>query len=112
MNYTLTLTLNLNITKEQIDEIIDTAGYGIGYWAKVAIIDDDYYQVVCEDGVRYILTNDAICTGINQYITNGNMPYNIMEFDGNNINLDTTMVDSVVADMIIQYACFGEIIYV
>ena len=50
MNYTLTLTLNLNITQEQIDEIIDTAGYGIGYWAKVAIIDDDYYQVVCEDG--------------------------------------------------------------
>ena len=56
-------------------------------------------------------TNDDICRGINQYITNGNIPYNIMEFDGNNINLDTAMVDSVVADMIIQYACFGKIIY-
>lgn len=111
MNYTLTLTLNLNITQEQIDEIIDTVGYGIGYWAERAIIGSGYYAVVDEDGVYYKLTYGDICRGINQYITNGNMPYNIMEFDGNNINLNTTMVDSVVADMIIQYACFGEIIY-
>ena len=103
--------MELVVTEEDIDEIIDMAGYGIGYWAERAIVGDDYYKVVDEDGVCHTLTYGDICEGINQYITDGNIPYDIVEFNGYNMCLDTGMIDSYIADMIIQYACFGEVIY-
>lgn len=112
MEFKIKIKMELVITEEDIEDIIDTAGYGIGYWAKRAIVGDDYYEVVDEDGVCHKLTYGDICKGINRwYITDGNIPYDIMEFNGNNIGLDTGMIDSEMADMIIQYACFGEIIY-
>lgn len=99
----------LTITDEDIGDIIDTAGYGIGYWAKSAVVDDEngLYIITDEDDQVYELRYVDIVRGVKMYIENGNKPYNIIYENG----VDTCNIDSVVADMIIQYACFGEIIY-
>ena len=99
----------LNIRDEDIADIIDTAGYGIGYWAKSAVVDDEngLYTITDEDGQAYELRHVDIVRGVKMYIENGNKPYNIIYEN----EIDTCQIDSVVADMIIQFACFGEIIY-
>lgn len=97
----------LTITDEDIGDIIDTAGYGIGYWTRKAEIGDETYTITDDEGTIHELRNDDIVRGVKMYIENGNKPYNIIYENG----IDTCNIDSVVADIIIQYCCFGEIVY-
>lgn len=101
------IEMELSVTKEDIECIIEMAGYGIGYWADEAIVREDSYVVHEEEGDWHELNYNDIVKGIELYIKNGNKPYNIL--DG--FELDSGEVDSEVADMIIQYACFGTIEY-
>ena len=49
---------------------------------------------------------------IKMYIENGNQPYNIVEHDDLlGYSIVSENIDAEVADMIIQYCCFGQIIY-
>lgn len=102
-----TIEMKIAVSEETIEDIIEMAGYGISYWARRGIVDDNIYTVVDEYGSKFELTYDDIVNGIKLYVENGNEPYNIL--DGNEI--DSAEIDAEVADMIIQYACFGEIIY-
>lgn len=105
----LKIEVELNVTKEDIEVIIEMAGYGIGYWCSAARVGDDYYKVYeDEEDKWYKLSHEDILKGIGMYIGNGNQPYNILDGEG---GINTGNVDAEVADMIIQYCCFGEIIY-
>ena len=101
------IEMRLLITDEDIEDIIDMAGYGIAYWAQEANIEDKVYVIIDEDEKEYRLAYDDIAKGISLYIKNGNKPYNIVS----DSEIDTCQIDAVVADMIIQYACFEELIY-
>lgn len=46
--------------------------------------------------------------GLEMYLTENN---SIVNRNGTDVTLDVTMIDEVSADMIIQYALFGEIVY-
>ena len=108
------IEIELNVTKEDIEEIIEMAGYGIAYWADEAIVKDDGYVIhEEEDDKWHELGYEDILKGIELYIKNGNVPYGILSQDiiSEKMIINTGNVDSDVADMIIQYACFGEIEY-
>ena len=106
----LNLNFNVEVTKEDIELIIEMAGFGIDYWCYKGIVGDDYYKVYTDDGLVYKLSYYDISHGVALYIEHGNHPYNILIDEGGwKINAD--VIDSEVADMIIQYACFNEIIY-
>ena len=102
-----TIEMKINVTEEVIETVIELADYGISYWAYKAVAKDKTYTVFEEEGDKHVLTHEDIMQGVKMYIENGNKPYNIL--DGNEI--DECQIDAEVADMIIQYACFGEIVY-
>lgn len=64
------------------------------------------------------LSKDKLLDGIKKYCEDAERPYDIMYEGVNSVGcstgeygLDCCMVDAVVADMIIQYAVMGEIVY-
>ena len=110
----LKVNLNLIVIEEDIECIIEMAGYGIGYWCSAAIEKDNGYDVYeDEEGKWHKLSYEDIIKGIELYTKNRNKPYNIIFMDEKTglLYIETGNIDAEVADMIIQYACFGEIIY-
>ena len=108
------VNLNINVIEEDIECIIEMAGYGISYWCGTAVIKENGYDVYDDEEDKwYKLNYEDILKGIELYIKNGNQPYNILFIDEDTglLNIETGNIDAEVADMIIQYACFGEIIY-
>lgn len=105
----LTIETKINVTEEDIENIIDMAGYGISYWCDKAVIKEDSYKVHDDEEDKwYTLSYEDILKGVGKYIENGNKPYDILDGNG---GIDAGMIDAEVADMIIQYCCFGQIIY-
>ena len=122
----------LKVTNEDIEDIFSAAFCdGIAYWAGLkeaegfacpeemamsefiskgnkAILYD-----IEDKSEEWILNSDVVIAGIERYISEGNKPYNIICEDtvDNALAIDTGMVDSAVADMIIQYGLFSKLIY-
>ena len=109
----LTIETKINITEEDIECIIEMAGYGIGYWCSEAAEREDGYDVYdVEEEKWYYLDYEDILEGIKMYIENGNHPYSIVNNDDLlGCSIASENIDAEVADMIIQYCCFGQIIY-
>ena len=112
---------SIEITEQDIDDVMSAALTGIGYWCDgVAIIGEKLGEWTsehisqggtlwlydAEDGTKYELTRSMLMTGIAKYIS---------EFKSENLiqngNFDTWYVDAEVGDAIVQLALFGEIIY-
>ena len=108
-----TVSLKLKITEEDILDIYDTAGYGIAYWANEAEIDEPSctYTVTYEDYPSNEIQSKTIgprdiMNGIAKMLEQG---YNSnIVYEG---TIDTGEIDSYAADIIVQYAIFGEIIF-
>lgn len=71
-----------------------------------------------EENERHEMTLEKLLTGIKMYLEDKQRPYNILADDLNSVGysrgtyeLDCCMVDANVADMIIQYAVFGEVVF-
>lgn len=112
-------TLDHIITEDQFLDLVDTAGYAIGYWADRAEVHwgtaDKKYSVWedDEDNTRHDITPGmveramvdiytgkiAVGKGILDSVTSAIMEEEYGEVDGD------------AADVIIQVAAFGEIIY-
>lgn len=125
----ITAEIKVKITNEDIDNIMTTAfNGGINYWCYNAeIVEDKYLGYLTEEKIslggkvrlyveepfddyeteEYILDKNKLLKGIKM----------AMEKYGLDINLDDHMhisiddVDADAADVIIQYALFGEIVY-
>ena len=114
---------NIQVTDGDVDDIVSTAlEGGINYWCKRAEVVGEYLGEYASDQIsrggtlilhdsegedKYELTLDKLLKGIQMYIANPNAPYKIVY----NSELDTCQVDATVADMIIQFALFGVIVY-
>lgn len=124
----------ITVTNQDIDDIVCTAlEGGINYWAVEAEVVGEYrgkwaYEQISRDGElviyldepfdkddtdAYTLDKASFLRGLRMYLEDPEKPYDIVEFDedtGKNV-IDTGEVDAVVADMILQYAMFGEIVF-
>ena len=132
----ITIKKTFNITDEQLDEIMCTAlEGGITYWCDEAKVVGDYLgeyaheqiarggQLILsdsEEGKTYELNKEKLLKGLELYLTNGGDA----EIASREIvdtaevaaatyeyTIDTCEVDAVVADEIVQYGLFGDVIY-
>ena len=129
---TISITKELKITNEDIDDIVSTAlEGGINYWCSKASVIGEYLGEYASDQIsrggelilklrepvegepdEYVLSREKLLNGIKAYLLNPNKPYNIIGLlDKGELYLETANVDAEVADMIIQYAIFNEIVF-
>ena len=124
-NYTLTFSRTVKLTDEDIDDIMVTAleGGSINYWvADVNVVGDVYLGECCHEYIakggqlefvtfesgNCILTLDKLLSGIQLALSNG---YGTDWF-GKDGKFDAGFeFDAWAADVVIQFALFGDVIY-
>lgn len=132
----ITIKKTFNITDEQLDEIMCTAlEGGITYWCDEAKVVGDYLgeyaheqiarggQLILsdsEEGKTYELNKEKLLKGLELYLTNGGDAETAsreivdtaeVAVPTYEYTIDTCEVDAAVADEIVQYALFGDVIY-
>lgn len=134
MQETITFKTDVTITDQDIEEILDCAlETGINYWADSAQVVGTYagkniYEhfnnnglvsihltegsIVKEGPEWYELDRKKLVNGIKKYLEDPEKPYDILSHNyPDETGLDTSQIDAEVADMIIQYALFDEIVF-
>ena len=123
-------TLTVKVLEIDVLDILCAALYGgIGYWAVLDNSTDDFEKAPAEESTEetcarlllrgksikfedveseqsFELTLDKFMIGIEKAVNAEG--FNIIDDDG---SLDCCNIDSGIADSIIQYAIFGEVIY-
>lgn len=120
----ITISLDVEVTDQNIDDIMVTAlEGGINYWCNKAVVVNNDYRgnkyasgvisrngtlLLCdsEDSKEYELDRTKFIKGLKMFLQESSSAHCL---DGN--DLDTGMVDADDADAIIQYALFDDIIY-
>ena len=120
------IEMEIEVTDQDIDDIVCTAFEGgINYWCNSveivgALLGNYTHEQISKDGYLYlydiedddekwILTKSRLLNGIRMYIHNSMVrDYPLILF-GNEI--DTSEVDADIADMIIQFALFEDIVF-
>lgn len=120
----ISVTRNVILTNENIDDIMSTAlEGGINYWADAAdIVEGEFLgdyasdQISrggslriydAEDDEEYILTLDKFLTGFAIACKNGYAE----DWYDDGLGINTCKIDAEGADIIVQFALFGEIIF-
>ena len=122
--FTVEFKMDLLVTEQDIDDIMSTAlEGGITYWCCAAKVVGDYLGRYASEQIsrggtlelfdaesddKWTLTRDMLLRGIKQWAEFGGDP--CLAILGNG-TLDTGEIDAEVADMIVQYALFGEVVY-
>ena len=123
-------TLTVKVIEVDVLDILCSALYGgIGYWAVLDNSGDDFKNATAEETTeetcarlllngkslkfedveseqKFELTLDKFMSGIEKAVNDKR--FNIIDDDG---KLDCGNIDARIADFIIQYAIFGEVIY-
>ncbi|MBQ8133560.1 MAG: hypothetical protein IJ711_00090 [Lachnospiraceae bacterium] len=134
----ITTELSVTVTDQDIDDIMVAAlEGGINYWCDEAEVIGDYLGKYASDQISrggklrlhviepfdendseyYELDLDKFLAGLKAYLAYPDAPYVITAAKPHGFRekpayiLDCCLVDAVVADMIIQFGLFGEIIY-
>jgi hypothetical protein len=111
-----TVELSVHITDEMVEDIIDGAGYAIGYWASKAVFDSEaqtYEVTEDEDDHRYVITYEAIRTALVKLVK-GEVSIRSDIRDAITLDMidrDGCRMDGECYDVIIQVACLGDVIY-
>ena len=117
--------INVILTKEDIDDIMCSAlEGGICYWASKAEVVEEkrcgdwgHEQIArggalilhdAESSDKWELNLEKFLNGVKLWLQNGDDWYGALQCDG---TLDTGEIDADMADMIIQYASFGEVVF-
>lgn len=96
------VTNKTDIHKDTLVDILDTALYGgIQYWAEEINKRGPLDLTIKIENEEYFLTADKMLKGIQLYVDSGR------------VNLNYILEDSDVedADVIVQYALFGQVVY-
>lgn len=113
--------LDLEVTGEVIENIIEQAGFGIGYWALAALVTADQKYIVTEygpehggEGREFTLKHrdlaaalTGIVSGKYTHITS----YLVNAARAALFEKDAGEIDSDLADVIVQCACFQDVIF-
>ena len=116
--------ISVRISTEDIDDIVTTAlEGGICYWCRRAEVKGKYLGEFASeqisrggvlvlhdsvDGKKRELNKEKLLSGVKQYLEDEEDSVGCSK---GVYELDCCMVDATVADMIIQYAIFDDIIY-
>ena len=98
------------LTREGFEELCELAGYGIGYWADNAQVEPDCYTVVeQEDGERFEIPRVRVEQVLSQ-LAAGQHDVRA-DIRAAAVSGDLAEWDVEVADVLIQLAAFGEVVY-
>lgn len=110
-------TETVRMTDEDVANLADCAGYGIGYWAVSATVDEEaktYYvessEAIEVDGTEITqktITFDELRAAFNTLAKEDRLP----DWQMREIAEGELAFDSMVGDMTVQQAMFGEIIF-
>lgn len=118
------IDMDVDLTQQDIDDIMVTAlEDGICYWCGRAevvgeMLGDYAHEQISRGGSlilhdaessdKWELTLEKFLNGVKLWLQNGDDRYHALQKDG---TLDTCNVDGEMADLIVQYAIFGEVIF-
>lgn len=125
------LNIELVVTQEDIDDIMSSAlEGGINYWCDSAKVPEEkrvakwgheqiarYGELMIhliepfdnKDTEWYMLTKEKFLEGLKMYLKDP--LYGCLEKEGMEFVIDTCNIDAECADMIVQYALFGKIVF-
>lgn len=122
--FTIHAQLHVKLTLEDIDDIMAGAlEGGINYWCSKAEVVGDYLgeygsqqiarggELILHDAEsedKWKLNLPKFMNGVKLWIENGDDRYEAVNSNG---TIDPCQIDGEMADMIIQYAIFGELIF-
>lgn len=108
--------LKIQLSDEDVENLLDCAGYGIGYWADTAIIDTATQTYTVHEGaaepsgdkpVVKTVSYDEVRVAFNQLAGRAMLPeFQMREIADNDLSFDAT-----VGDLVVQWLLFGEIVY-
>lgn len=124
---TVAVNVTVDVSDEEITDMIDTAGYGINYWCERAVIDENkrQYTVTPDAEARqdpamardFIINFDDIVKVLVEFATGQHSLGYPREYaqkwlatkvkDG----YDSGDLDSDIMDAVIQQCAFGEIVF-
>lgn len=124
-NFTVRVEIDVILTQQNIDDIMVSAlEGGINYWASEAEVVEERrcgdwgHEQIARGGAlilhdaegpdKWELNLEKFLNGIKLWIKNCCDRYGALQSDG---TIDTGEIDSDMADMIVQYALFGEVVY-
>jgi hypothetical protein len=110
-------TKKVRLTDENVTDLLDCAGYGIGSWAISATVDEQAktYYVHSSEGIEVdgteitekTITFDEIRNAFSTLAKEDRLP----DWQMREIAEGDLAFDSMVGDMTVQQAMFGEIIF-
>ena len=105
--------IEVRVSDQDLEDILSLAlEVGIAHWCRqydrTGKFGITLYNAESDD--KWSFDKRDLLRGIEQYITSENQ-WSILNADKNGVYVDTAMVDAYVADVIIQYACMGKIIF-
>lgn len=118
--------MRATLTDQNMLDILDTAGYGIAYWASKATVDKEArtYTVWWYDGDDYpasqVVTFDELTEAFNKLLMNDEPrlvgsyvhKYFLYAYADRDVNgIDAGHIDAEAADVLVQVAMFGEVIF-
>lgn len=136
-SFNVTVTFNVAITAEDISTILSTAMEGgINYWCCGAIplnekCEKEYFGEYASDQIayggvlkfildepfdendtdEYLLTLDNMKSGIIKYLSSPGCDNKILTTEDGVIKIDGFYLDAGIADEIVQYALFNEVVF-
>ena len=121
--YELSIGRTVRLTKENIDDIMCSALDSIGYWCRKAEVVGEYLGEYASEQIarggtlilhdaesddKWALTIHDLLKGVKLWLQNGDDQYHALQKDG---TIDCCEIDGEMADLIIQYALFGEVVF-
>jgi len=108
-----TSALAFRVEHDDFEDICDTAGYSIGYWAQQAQLRLSSYVVIDEDGGQHKITPELLGrvmveVAAGRYDLRDDI---VKSAKGAVEDQEYGEIDTEVADVLIQIACFGEVVY-
>ncbi len=107
-------TSTFTLSQSDFDSIVDTAGYAIGYWASSAVVDDtgSYSVTDSDDRKTYVVTRATVeQAALDLHLKSPLNKYLQRAIELLVVKGDASDVDADVADVLIQQACFGSVVY-
>ncbi len=121
----INLKMDVTVNQRDIDAVMAIAlDYGITYWCdRVEVVGGRYYGDFASDQIsrggelklydaeedkQYTLTLTKLLKGIKAFIKWDHGNHGIVDCDG---KINTYKIDGEIADQIIQFALFGEVIF-
>lgn len=117
----------VSVADQDIDDIMVSAlEGGINYWCNDAVVVGDYLGIFASDQISrggmlklhsyeedewFVLTKPKFVHGLEMVLSNDKQREKITEVDEEGRWLDPGKIDAIMADVIIQYALFEEIVY-